>query len=356
MDTRRLSKSIGWPGVPFAIASAALFGASTPFAKLLLGEGTTPWLLAGLLYLGSGVGLGCIYVFQRARKLIPTEAPLRAADIPWLLLIVIFGGVAAPVLMMVGLTTTSASSASLLLNLEGLATMTIAWVAFRENVDRRVLLGAAAILVGAIVLSFQAGAQGFGLGGLAIAAACVAWGIDNNLTRKLSSADPLQISLIKGLVAGSVSLILALLSGAHLSAPPIIIYAAIVGFFGYGLSLVFFVLGLRFLGTARTSAYFSTAPFVGASLAVIAFGEPLTQHLIVAAALMMVGLYLHLAERHTHKHQHTAVEHEHRHFHDAHHQHDTISTSGEAHSHWHRHEPIEHTHSHYPDLHHRHIH
>lgn len=356
MNKRRLLKGFAGPGIPLAIASAALFGASTPFAKLLLGEGTTPWLLAGLLYLGSGLGLGLVYLFRRARELVPSEAPLRTSDIPWLLLIVVSGGVAAPLLLMVGLATTSASSASLLLNLEGLATMAIAWVAFRENVDKRLLLGAAAILAGAIVLSSQAGSQGFGFGGLAIAAACVAWGIDNNLTRKLSSADPLQISLIKGLAAGSVNLMLALLAGSHLPPLSTIIYAGLIGFFGYGLSLVFFVLGLRLLGTARTGAYFSTAPFVGALLAVMAFGEPLTPRLLIATALMIIGLYFHLAERHVHKHVHAALEHEHRHVHDAHHQHDVINSSGEAHSHWHRHEPTEHTHPHYPDLHHRHTH
>lgn len=349
---------VAWPGAPIAIASAVLFGASTPFAKLLLGDGVSPWLLAGLLYLGSGIGLTMIHLGRRSLGLAPSEAPLRRADLPWLALVVLSGGVIGPLLLMVGLATTSASSASLLLNLEGLATMVIAWVVFRENVDRRLLFGAAAILAGAVLLSWQGGPAGFGLGSLAIAGACLAWGIDNNLTRKLSSADPLQISLIKGLVAGSVNLALALAMGAQLPVLHSVLYAGLIGFLGYGVSLVLFVLGLRYLGAARTGAYFSTAPFVGALLAVAMFSEPITLRLIAAGLLMAIGLYFHLAEGHEHEHVHEAMDHEHRHVHDEHHQHlhgpgDPV---GEPHSHWHHHKPLKHKHPHYPDLHHRHGH
>ena len=197
---------LGWPGAPLAIASAVLFGASTPFAKLLLGDGISPWLLAGLLYLGSGIGLGIIHLGRRAVGLASAEAPLRRADMPWLALVVLSGGAIGPVLLMIGLTTTPASSTALLLNLESLATMVIAWVVFRENVDQRLLVGAAVILARAVLLSWQSGPGKFGLGAIAIAGACVAWGLDNNLTRKLSAADPVQIALIKGLVAGTVNL------------------------------------------------------------------------------------------------------------------------------------------------------
>ena len=348
----------GWPGVPLAIASAALFGASTPFAKLLLGGGTSPWLLAGLLYLGSGIGLGMVQLGRRFFGLEHTEASLARADLPWLGLIVLTGGVIGPVLLMVGLTSTTASSAALLLNLEGLATMAIAWIVFHENVDRRLLLGAFAILAGALLLSWQGGPTGFGFGAPAIAGACLAWGIDNNLTRKLSSADPVQIALIKGLVAGCTNFVLAMALGAHLPPLPALAGAAIVGFFGYGVSLVFFVLGLRHLGTARTGAYFSTAPFIGALLAVAMLHEPLTVRLLIAGALMAVGLYFHLTEAHAHEHTHDALDHEHRHTHDTHHQHahGPSDPPGEPHSHWHRHAPMTHKHPHYPDLHHRHGH
>lgn len=347
-----------WTGAAFAIASAVLFGASTPFAKLLLGDGASPWLLAGLLYLGSGIGLS-IFHFGRGLFGLPrTEAALVPADVPWLALIVIFGGILAPVLLMVGLAHTSASSAALLLNLEGLATMTIAWVVFRENVDRYLLLGAFAILAGALLLSWQGAAQGFGVGALAIVGACVGWGIDNNLTRKLSAADPVQIALIKGLIAGTVNFVLAIATGAHLPAIAALAGAGIVGFLGYGVSLVLFVLGLRNLGTARTGAYFSTAPFIGAVLAISMFQEPVTTRLLIAGGLMAIGLYLHLTEAHSHEHLHEAMDHEHAHVHDEHHQHahQPNDPVGEPHTHWHRHEPMRHKHPHYPDIHHRHGH
>jgi drug/metabolite transporter (DMT)-like permease len=219
-------------------------------------------------------------------------------------------------------------------------------------------LGAAAILAGAVLLSWQGGPTGIGLGALAIVGACVAWGVDNNLTRKLSSADPVQIAAVKGVVAGAVNLALAMARGAALPPPTSIAGAAVVGFFGYGVSLVLFVVALRHLGTARTGAYFSTAPFLGTILALVMFHDPVTPALVAAGALMAVGVYLHLAERHEHAHVHEALEHEHRHVHDEHHQHTHArhDPSGEPHTHRHRHEPIAHSHPHYPDLHHRHGH
>lgn len=349
---------LAWPGAPLAIASAALFGASTPFAKLLLGGGISPWLLAGLLYLGSGIGLSIVHLIRSMTGSAPAEAPLQRDDLPWLVLIVLTGGALGPVLLMIGLATTPASSTALLLNLESLATMLIAWLAFRENVDHRLLVGAAAILAGAVILSWQGGPGGFGFGALAIAGACAAWGLDNNLTRKLSAADPVQIALIKGLVAGAANLALALMAGAHLPTIAAFGAALLIGFLGYGVSLVLFVLGLRHLGAARTGAYFSTAPFIGAVLAVSMFGEPLTLRLISAGLLMAIGLYLHLTEAHEHEHAHEAIDHEHRHTHDAHHQHghSPSDPAGEPHSHRHRHAPMTHKHPHYPDTHHRHEH
>ena len=284
------------------------------------------------------------------------EAPVQKADIPWLAAVSLFGGILGPLFLMLGLSRTTASSGSLLLNLEGLATMGIAWLAFRENVDRRLLLGAGAILTGAILLSWNGEALKFDAGGLFIATACLTWGIDNNLTRKLSSADPVQIAMIKGLVAGTTNLVLALGFGAPMPSFTLLGAGALVGFLGVGISLVMFVLGLRHLGTARTGAYFSLAPFIGAAFALVLFGEHLTIQQVAAGLLMGVGLYLHLAERHDHDHEHEALEHEHAHVHDAHHQHAHDGPFSEPHSHWHRHAPLRHAHPHYPDLHHRHEH
>lgn len=347
---------LSWPGAPLALLSAALFGLSTPFAKLLIGS-VDPWLLAGLLYLASGLGLALIAALGAARGR-RREARLRRADIPWLAGIVAFGGLAGPVLMMIGLSSTPASSASLLLNLEGLATMAIAWIVFRENADRRILAGAFAILAGAVVLSWQGGAVAFGWGALAIAGACVAWGVDNNLTRKVSAADPVQIATVKGLAAGAVNLILAFALGAHLPLTADIAAAALLGFLGYGVSIVLFVLALRHLGSARTGAYFSTAPFLGALVALTLFDEPVTLGLVAAGLLMAAGVWLHLTERHEHEHLHEAMDHDHRHAHDAHHRHEHApgDPPGEPHAHRHRHGRLAHAHPHYPDLHHRHSH
>jgi drug/metabolite transporter (DMT)-like permease len=311
-----------------------------------------------LLYLGSGIGLSVFYLGRKLLGRQNTEASLVRNELPWLGLIVLFGGVFGPLLLMTGLVSTPASSTALLLNLEGLATMVIAWIVFRENVDRRLLIGAFAILAGALLLSWQGGLHGIGIGSLSIAGACVAWGIDNNLTRKLSAADPVQIALIKGLVAGSVNFALALAMGAHLPGALPLVGAGIVGFFGYGVSLVLFVLGLRFLGTARTGAYFSTAPFIGAVLAIMMFHEPFTVRLLLAGGLMAIGLYLHLTEVHSHEHSHEAMDHEHAHIHDEHHQHTHSPNDppGEPHAHWHHHIPLRHKHPHYPDIHHRHGH
>lgn len=352
-----LPRSHLWPGVPFAILSAFLFGASTPLAKALLGT-VDPWLLAGLLYLGAGLGLAILHGARSALRPVPPEAPLRRSDAPWLAGVVVSGGIVGPLLLMLGLARTDAATGSLLLNLESLATMAIAWLAFRENVDRRLLLGAFAILAGALTLSWQGRDVALDLGALLIAGACLAWGIDNNLTRRLSAADPVQIAMLKGLVAGAVNLMLALAHGAPLPGTGPILTAALVGFLGYGVSLVLFVLGLRHLGAARTGAYFALAPFIGAVLAVLFLGDPLTIHLIVAGSLMALGLWLHLAERHEHEHVHQALEHEHRHVHDQHHRHTHAAgePTDEPHTHWHRHEPLRHKHPHYPDLHHRHAH
>ena len=342
-------------GIGLALLSAVLFGASTPLAKMLLGT-VDPWMMAGLLYVGAGAGLALIHKFRGVLRL-SVEAPLRRLDGPWIALVILAGGVGGPVLLMFGLARTDAASASLLLNLEGLATMSIAWLVLRENVDRRLLLGAGAILAGAALLSWQ-GRASLEWGAVLIAGACVCWGIDNNLTRKLSSADPVQIAMIKGLVAGVVNLSLAIWSGAAIPAGGTVLAAAIVGFFGYGVSLALFVLGLRFLGAARTGAYFSLAPFVGAVLAVLLLDELLSGRLLVAGGLMALGLWLHLSERHEHEHVHEAMEHDHRHRHDEHHrrQHDPGTPHGEPHSHRHSHPPMVHRHPHYPDLHHRHRH
>ena len=344
-----------FPGVPLALASAVLFGATAPLSKILLGS-VGPFLLAGLLYLGAGVGLAVLLAVRGFGSIASNEAPLRRGDVPWLLAAIGAGGVIGPLFLMFGLSLTTASNAALMLNLEGVATLAIAWIAFRENVDRRLLFGAASIVAGAVLLSWSGQGVSIDKGAMLVAGACLAWGIDNNLTRKISGADPVLITMLKGLVAGSVNLVLAFLYGATLPPSSTVLAAAVVGFFGVGVSLVMFILALRYLGTARTGAYFALAPFIGAVLAVGLLGEPVTLQLLLAAVLMGIGLWFHLAERHSHEHSHEALAHEHRHVHDEHHQHSHDGPVTEPHSHWHVHKPMVHSHPHYPDLHHRHSH
>lgn len=348
-------------GVGLALSAAVLFGASAPFAKLLLTE-SAPQLLAGLLYLGSGVGLGIVWLRARRSTGASRETQLTRCDIPWLAGAIVFGGMLGPLLLMIGLTRTPASGASLLLNLEGVFTALFAWFVFRENFDRRIALGMLAIVAGGAVLSWEGRLSWGGIGGpLAVAGACLCWAIDNNLTQKVSTGDPVQITMLKGLAAGSVNTVIALLLGASWPATPRIVAALVLGFLSYGVSLVFFVLALRHLGTARTAAYFSTAPFVGALLSIAIYRERPTALLMVGAALMGLGVWLHFTEQHEHQHRHDAMEHDHAHVHDQHHQHmhapsDPPVTDPTPHTHWHRHARLVHSHPHYPDIHHRHTH
>jgi len=339
-----------------ALAAAVLFGASTPFAKALLG-GVSPILLAGLLYLGSGVGL---WFVRTVRDRGFGSAGLSRTDWSWLAAAIAAGGVLGPILLMYGLTRTSAAAASLLLNLEAVLTALLAWVVFRENADRRIVLGMALIVAGGVVLAWPAGgvAPAGLVGTLAVAGACLCWALDNNLTRKVSASDPLFIAATKGLVAGLTNAGLALGLGAKLPQAPLVVAAMGVGLAGYGISLALFVLALRGLGSARTGAYFSTAPFVGAAIAIVAFHEPIFWPFWVAAALMAAGVWLHLTEVHQHEHVHESLTHRHAHRHDAHHQHQhAFAWDGrEPHTHEHTHEPLKHAHPHYPDVHHRHEH
>ena len=343
-------------GVLCAVAAAALFGLSTPFAKMLVGE-SSPLLLAGCLYLGSGFGLALV-IGVRAVISGATIVRPRGTDLFWLLGAIGCGGVMGPYLLLYGLRASDAASASLILNLEGVFTALLAWFAFRENFDRRIAFGMALIVAGGLVLSTGGAlrASGF-IGPVAIAGACLAWAIDNNLTRKVAANDAMFIACCKGLVAGPVSLIIALKLGASLPPAIELVKAGLLGFVAYGLSLTLFVVGLRDLGTARTGAYFSLAPFLGAALAV-GLGAPVTAPLLIAGGLMAAGVWLHLTERHSHGHRHERLSHEHSHIHDAHHQHihDPGTPAAEPHSHPHVHEPLEHTHEHYPDVHHRHEH
>ena len=341
-----------------ALAAALLFGASTPLAKLLVGN-VSPLLLAGLLYLGSGLGLSALLLLRRARAAQAAETMrIPRKDVPWLLGAILFGGVLGPALLMWGLTQTSAATASLLLNVEGVLTAVIAWVVFKENADRQIVLGMVAIVAGGLLLSWAPGGATLSLGALLIVGACLSWAIDNNLTRKVSANDAMLIACLKGLLAGACNTGLALASGAALPALSALGVSMAVGFLGYGLSLTLFVVALRTLGTARTGAYFSVAPLFGVVVSLLLWPEPPATLFWLAAALMVAGVWLHVRERHEHEHCHELLEHAHRHWHDAHHrhEHDFPWEGNEPHVHPHRHEALPHKHAHFPDIHHRHMH
>jgi drug/metabolite transporter (DMT)-like permease len=342
-------------GVQAALLSAVLFGAGTPLAKLLLNDNVSPWLLAGLLYTGSGIGLGLYRLIRRMPRV-----RIARHEIWPLVGAIFFGGVVGPLLLMLGLANMPASGASLLLNAEGVFTAVLAWFVFKENFDRRIALGMLAIVAGAVVLSIPSGANfGSPWPSLAILGACFAWGLDNNLTRNVALNDATWLAAIKGGVAGPVNLVIAFALGAQLPGAFNVASAMLIGLFAYGVSLVLFIIGMRHVGTARAGAYYSVAPFFGAILA-IALGDPITWPVVVAAVLMAIGIWLHLTERHEHEHTHEPITHDHWHTHDEHHQHQHEPgqevPAGVRHKHVHTHEAITHTHEHYPDAHHRHSH
>jgi drug/metabolite transporter (DMT)-like permease len=347
-------------GPLLALASGALFGVSAPLAKLLVVD-AAPQLVAGLLYLGSGIGLAGV-LGARRRSASKREASLKRADAPWLAGAIAFGGLLAPVLLMFGLARTYAASASLLLNLEGVFTALLAWFVFREHVNRRVAAGMALIVVGAAIVSWQGTPSWSGLiGPLMIVCACAAWAVDNNLTQRVSGGDPVQTAALKGIIAGTVNTLIALSLGAPLPSIGRTGAALVVGFMCYGMSLVLFILALRTIGTARTGAYFSVAPFIGAVVSVFIFRTQPTWGLLTAGALMLIGVYLHLTERHEHAHFHEPMVHAHAHVHDEHHRHvhspdDPPVTDPVPHAHRHQHPPLRHSHPHQPDIHHRHEH
>ncbi len=344
----------------FALSAAILFGGATAAAKALL-SGVSPWMLAGLLYLGSGLGLGVIVLVRRPRgSSFAAMTGLSRRELPWLAGAVISGGVIAPLLLMWGLDRTPASTTSLLLNLEGVLTAVIAWAIFRENIGPRVMAGLAAIVAGAVLISITPGGGGYdGLAGrVAIIAACLGWAVDNNLTRHISAGDPAVIAGTKGLVAGGVNVLIALSMGQSFPSFDRTALSCAAGFLGYGASLVLFVMALRTLGAARTGAFFSTAPFIGAFASLFILGEQLVPMLIPGAVLMIIGLFLQLGERHIHEHTHDRLAHSHTHRHDEHHRHshDDGSSDTGSHSHPHFHDQIKHSHRHFPDIHHRHGH
>ena len=343
----------------YALAAASLFGASAPFAKLFLVK-IHPVLLASLLYLGSGLGLLFYkFILRLGQNDLKNEARLGKADMPWLIGATISGGVVAPIVLMFSLKITPAATASLILNFEGVATVLIAFIVFREAIGKRIWLAIALITIAVILLSVDlSGNWGFSPGALGVVAACVLWGLDNNFTRNISAKDPIIIVIVKGIAAGTLNLVLAFIIGCPFPGLEKVLLACILGGFCYGASIVFFIFSLRELGSARTSAYFATAPFIGTALAFMIFRELPNVLFLAALPFIVIGAFLLLSEKHSHRHQHYEFAHEHIHNHlDEHHTHKHSEESAIlTHSHPHKHIAIIHEHPHNPDIHHRHNH
>jgi len=341
----------------YILISAFLFGLSSPLAKLLLKD-ISPITLAGLLYLGAFLGL---FVYSLVAKKNAQEAKARRLekrDLPWLFGAILAGGVIAPVCQMIGLNLISGFSVSLLLNLEGAATAVIAVFFFRENTGKRLWVALLLMTVAGVLLSWNPGQNKFRIAGpLLILLAVVCWGIDNNLTRQISDKNPIQITWIKGLVGGTISLGIALIMGKPIPLNFTLVFALLLGALSYGISLVFFIKALAGLGSSRTGAFFSLGPFVGALAAIVLLREWLGWIMFPALALMALGAWLISSEKHAHAHTHPAITHVHMHRHDdLHHLHKHPEGTPEPHSHEHIHPELNHIHAHWPDTQHRHMH
>ncbi len=351
-------KSKHFTSLSMAIGAAILFGINAPLAKALLGS-MPPTLLASFLYLGCGLG---VLIFKFAKPLFNknknVETGIKAKDLPWLAGVILTGGVAAPIVLMFSLKTTPAATASLLLNFEAVSTALIATLFFKESLGKRVWASVAIITIAAVILTWDHTSEwGLSMGAVGIVCACLLWGADNNMTRMISLKDPLVITMVKGFGAGTVSLIISLLTAAEFPGLKQVFSALLLGAFSYGFSIVLFILALRQLGVARTSAFFGSAPFIGSIISIMVFGEIPTLQFFISLPIMIVGAILIIGEKHEHMHIHEYLQHDHMHRHDdLHHNHAHDDGFSGAHSHAHVHEAIVHSHPHMPDIHHRHKH
>lgn len=339
-----------------AILAALLFGMSSPFSKLLLGK-IPPLMLSALLYLGAGLGMLVIDYIRTLSKSKHIEAKLAKQELPFIILMIVLD-IAAPISLMVGLTMTTASNAALLNNFEIVATSVIALVIFKEAISRRLWLSISLITISSVILSIKDFSSfSFSMGSIFVLLACIFWGLENNCTRKLSIKDPLQVVIIKGIGSGIGALAIAISAQQIVWNASYIVFSVLLGFFAYGMSIFFYISAQRHLGAARTSAYYSVAPFIGVGISFIIFNEPITISFIIASLIMVLGTCLTIFEKHEHHHNHIFVEHEHRHGHgDGHHNHTHEILSTDEHSHMHIHEKLVHSHPHTPDIHHAHEH
>jgi len=338
-----------------AILAAACYGVSSPLSELLLKE-LSPVFMAALLYLGAGLGMLAVKAVTNMKKQEKKEARITKKEFPFVLGMIVLD-IAAPILLMLGLTMTNSATVSLLNNFEIVATSVIALAIFRETIGRRLWIAITLITLSSILLSaYDLGNLSFSIGVVFTLLACVCWGFENNCTRMLSLKDPLQIVIIKGLGSGTGAMLLAVATKTLSANMLYILFALLLGFLAYGLSIYFYILAQRELGAARTSAYYAIAPFIGVGLSFVIFRQGITSSFVLALAVMILGTYFAAFEKHKHVHHHTQIVHEHRHNHtDGHHNHSHDYPVTE-HSHSHTHETLTHEHPHTPDMHHTHPH
>ena len=339
----------------YAFMAAAFYGISSPVSKFLLLE-LPPAFIAALLYIGAGLGMTILNLFKSKTRNTRKEASITKRELPYIISMIGLD-ILAPIALMFGLSLTTPANASLLNNFEIVATSLIAMLVFKEAVGKRMWIAIGLISVASIILSFEdVNSLSFSVGSLLVLAACVFWGFENNVTRKLSSKDPLQIVVIKGFGSGIGALFIAIATQAYSFNGLFIVYALLLGFFAYGLSIYFYIMAQRQLGAARTSAYYAVAPFIGVGLSFAVFDQSITASFVVALIIMVFGAYFAAVEKHHHRHTHEAIEHDHRHSHsDDHHDH-VHDYPVEEHSHSHMHEQKTHNHHHTPDIHHNHSH
>jgi drug/metabolite transporter (DMT)-like permease len=335
-----------------ALLAAVLFGVSTPLVQRF-GVEIGSFSTAALLYAGAAL------IGAALRRPVEREARVQRRDAPRLVWMALFGAAIGPVALAWGLQRTGGTSASLMLTLEAVFTAVLARLWYRETMDRRVAIAMSMLVLGGMVLVLDRADAGSGqiLGLLAVLLATAAWGVDNTLSRALAERDPGQVVMLKGALGAAATALLAMSLGEPMPGPGPALALLAVGATGYGLSLRFYLLAQRQFGAARTGSVFAFAPFVGALLAVMLGERGGSLWMLAGAVLMVLGIVLHLAERHAHEHTHPVLEHEHAHRHDdAHHTHRHDPVPAGMHSHRHRHEPLRHAHAHVPDDHHTHHH
>jgi drug/metabolite transporter (DMT)-like permease len=337
-------------GVRDCALAALLFGASTPAASVIADD-MRPLVLAGLLYLGAALAVSPWWIAHP-----PTVGALRRE---WglLTLAIVAGGAVGPALLTAGLVDTPAATASLLLNMELVATVVLAATLFREHLGGNMILAALLITAAGVLLVWEPGAT-INASALLIVGACACWGLDNSVTSRIDQINPQHVTFLKGVVAGSVNLAFGLvITGSGDVSGWSIAGALVVGMLGYGASITLWVRGAQQLGAARGQVIFATAPFLGAVLAWLVLADSIEVVQLVAMALAAIGVALSLRSAHEHRHRHGLVEHTHEHGHpDDHHDHDHSDDFTGRHRHVHEHRQLVHSHPHVPDLHHRHDH